>query len=68
MNEVIFQQAEENALEPVELNADVELLIESLSDRLTEDSSRAYLRQFASLVRDPLGEDREQSESEAHAE
>ncbi|MBY5357595.1 type IV secretory system conjugative DNA transfer family protein [Rhizobium leguminosarum] len=68
LNEVIFQQAEENALEPVELNADVELLIESLSDRLTEDSSRAYLRQFASLVRDPLGEDREQSETEAHAE
>ncbi|MBB4345624.1 type IV secretory system conjugative DNA transfer family protein [Rhizobium leguminosarum] len=68
LNEVIFQQAEENALEPVELNADVELLIESLSDRLTEDSSRAYLRQFASLVRDPLGEDREQSGTEAHAE
>ncbi|MBY3383176.1 type IV secretory system conjugative DNA transfer family protein [Rhizobium laguerreae] len=68
LNEVIFQQAEENALEPVELNADVELLIESLSDRLMEDSSRAYLRQFASLVRDPLGEDRKQSETEAHAE
>ncbi|CDZ40260.1 VirD4 type IV secretion protein [Neorhizobium galegae bv. officinalis] len=68
LNEVIFQQAEENALEPLKLNADVELLIESLSDRLTEDSSRAYLRQFASLVRDPLGEDRDQSETEARAE
>ncbi|MBY5337066.1 type IV secretory system conjugative DNA transfer family protein [Rhizobium leguminosarum] len=66
LNEVIFQQAEENALEPVELNADVELLIESLSDRLTEDSSRAYLHQFANLARDPLGED--QSETEAHAD
>ncbi|MHC2567753.1 type IV secretory system conjugative DNA transfer family protein [Rhizobium leguminosarum] len=68
LNEVIFQQAEENALEPVELNADVELLIESLSGRLTEDSSRAYLRQFASVVRDPLGEDRQRSETEAQAE
>ncbi|TBB14965.1 type IV secretory system conjugative DNA transfer family protein (plasmid) [Rhizobium ruizarguesonis] len=66
LNDVIFQQAEENALEPVELNADVELLIESLSDRLTEDSSRAYLHQFANLARDPLGED--QSETEAHAD
>ncbi|NKL83543.1 type IV secretory system conjugative DNA transfer family protein [Rhizobium leguminosarum] len=68
LNDVIFQQAEENALEPVELNADVELLIESLSDRLTEDSSRAYLHQFANLARDPVGEDREQSETEAHAQ
>ncbi|MGR9286060.1 type IV secretory system conjugative DNA transfer family protein [Rhizobium johnstonii] len=68
LNEVIFQQAEENALEPVELNADVELLIESLSERLTEESSRAYLRQFANLARDPLSEDREQSETEAHAD
>ncbi|QKK27895.1 type IV secretory system conjugative DNA transfer family protein [Rhizobium hidalgonense] len=68
LNDVIFQQAEENALEPVELNADVELLIESLSERLTEDSSRAYLHQFANLARDPLGEDREQSVTEAHAD
>lgn len=68
LNEVIFQQAEGNALEPVELNADVELLIGSLSDRLTEGSSKAYLRQFASLARDPLGEDREQSGTEAHSE
>ncbi|MGZ2452685.1 MULTISPECIES: type IV secretory system conjugative DNA transfer family protein [Rhizobium] len=68
LNDVIFQQAEGNALEPVLLNADVELLIESLSDRLTEGSSNAYLRQFASLARDPLGEDREQSGTEAHSE
>ncbi|NEI66228.1 type IV secretory system conjugative DNA transfer family protein [Rhizobium leguminosarum] len=68
LNDVIFQQAEGNALEPVLLNADVELLIESLSDRLTEGSSNAYLRQFARLARDPLGEDREQSGTEAHAE
>ncbi|CDZ64370.1 TraG [Neorhizobium galegae bv. orientalis] len=68
LNKVIFQQAEASALEPVELNADVELLIETLSDRLTEDSSRAYLHQFVTIARDPLGEDREQSETEARAE
>ncbi len=68
LNDVIFQQADEPIVEPAELNADVELLIETLSDRLTEDSSRAYLHQFANLARDPLSEDREQVETEAQGE
>jgi len=68
LNDVIFQQADEPVVEPAELNADVELLIEALSDRLTEDSSRTYLYQFANLARDPLSEDREHVETEAQGE
>ncbi|MFY3754017.1 hypothetical protein, partial [Lacticaseibacillus paracasei] len=45
------------SLDPMELNADVELLIGTLSGRLAEDSSKAFLREFANLARDPLRED-----------
>ena len=41
----------------MELNEDVELLIETLSERLTEDSSKAFLREFADRARDPLREE-----------
>lgn len=57
LNDVIFQQAGENVVEPGDLNADVELLIDTLSGRLSEDSSRAWLREFADTARDPLGEE-----------
>ncbi|MCQ1768126.1 type IV secretory system conjugative DNA transfer family protein [Neorhizobium galegae] len=64
LNEAIFRQAEESVMEPAELNTDVELLIDALSGRLRGDGSRAYLREFADLARDPLREDEEQSEAE----
>ncbi|MBO9196038.1 type IV secretory system conjugative DNA transfer family protein [Rhizobium sp. 16-449-1b] len=57
LNDVVFQQVGENFIEPEDLNADVELLIDTLSGRLTEDSSRVWLREFADIARDPLGED-----------
>jgi len=57
LNDVVFQEDGENAVEPEELNADVELLIDTLSGRLAEDTSRAWLREFADIARDPLGED-----------
>ncbi|OWK24871.1 hypothetical protein AJ87_16690 [Rhizobium yanglingense] len=57
LNAVIFEQAEAGSLDPMELNADVELLIGTLSERLAEDSSKAFLREFADLARDPLRED-----------
>lgn len=63
LNEAIFRQAEEHSFEPAELNADVELLIGALSSRLSEESSRARLREFAEMARDPLGEDAEQLEA-----
>lgn len=59
LNEAVFQQVEENAVEPMDLNPDVELLIDTLSGRLTDDNSRAYLHQFAVAARDPLREDAE---------
>ena len=62
LNEAIFRQAEENPIEPSELNPDVELLIDTLSGRLEEESSRAYLREFADTARDPLREEGEQSD------
>lgn len=61
LNEAVFRQAEENPIEPTELNPDVELLIDTLSNRLREDSSRARLREFADMARDPLREDADQS-------
>jgi hypothetical protein len=57
LNDAIFEQSGERALEPTELNSDVDLLIETLSDRLTEASSQEYLHEFARAARDPLGED-----------
>ncbi|MCR5942564.1 type IV secretory system conjugative DNA transfer family protein [Ochrobactrum sp. XJ1] len=63
LNDVIFQQAGENKVEPGDLNADVELLIDTLSGRLSEDSSRAWLREFADTARDPLGEEDEEPDS-----
>ena len=57
MNDVIFRQAAENVVEPQTLNADVDLLIDTLSGKLTEDRSRAWLREFAGTARDPLRED-----------
>ncbi|MBY5827767.1 type IV secretory system conjugative DNA transfer family protein [Rhizobium leguminosarum] len=57
LNDAIFEQADAGSLDPMELNADVELLIGTLSGRLAEDSSKAFLREFANLARDPLRED-----------
>ncbi|QWW72496.1 type IV secretory system conjugative DNA transfer family protein [Rhizobium sp. WYJ-E13] len=58
LNDAIFDHADAVPFDPMELNADVDVLIETLSKRLTEDSSKAILREFADLARDPLGEDR----------
>jgi hypothetical protein len=60
LNDVIFEQSDEVSLEPTDLNSDVDLLIGTLSNRLTETSSLNYLHQFARVARDPLGEDVEQ--------
>ncbi|MBM7046133.1 type IV secretory system conjugative DNA transfer family protein [Rhizobium lusitanum] len=62
LNAAIFEQADAGSFEPTELNADVALLIGTLSERLTEDSSKALLREFANLARDPLREDTEPPE------
>jgi hypothetical protein len=62
LNEAIFEQADAGSFEPTQLNADVEFLIGTLSERLTEDSSKAFLREFADLARDPLREDTEPRE------
>jgi type IV secretory pathway TraG/TraD family ATPase VirD4 len=66
LNDAVFQQANGGVVEPTELNQDVELLIDALSERLTEDSSRTWLHQFAETARDPLREGPEQSETEPH--
>ncbi|MBX5206781.1 type IV secretory system conjugative DNA transfer family protein [Rhizobium sp. NZLR11] len=60
LNDAIFEQVDELALQPTDLNSDVDLLIGTLSNRLTETSSLDYLHQFARVARDPLGEDVEQ--------
>ncbi len=57
LNDAIFEQADAGSLDPIELNEDVELLIGTLSERLTEDSSKAFLREFADRARDPLREE-----------
>ncbi|MGP4693829.1 type IV secretory system conjugative DNA transfer family protein [Agrobacterium cavarae] len=57
LNDAIFEQADTGSFDPMELNADVELLIGTLSERLTEDSSKAFLREFVDRARDPLSEE-----------
>ena len=56
LNEAIFQQTEDSSIDAVELNKDVDLLIQNLSDRLSDDESREHLREFAEAARDPLRE------------
>lgn len=60
LNDVIFEQTDELSLEPTDLNSDIDLLIGTLSNRLTETSSLDYLHQFARVARDPVGEEVEQ--------
>lgn len=57
LNDAIFEQADAGSFDPIALNADVELLIGILSERLTEDSSKAFLREFVDCARDPLREE-----------
>jgi len=57
LNDAIFEQADAGSFDPIALNADVELLIGTLSERLTEDSSKAFLREFVDCARDPLREE-----------
>jgi hypothetical protein len=64
LNDAVFRQAGKSVIEPEELNADVELLIDTLSGRLAEDSSRVWLREFAGAARDPLGEDNAKPDTE----
>lgn len=65
LNDVVFQRAGENWVEPEALNADLDLLIDTLSGRLTEVSSRAGLREFTDVARDPLGEDEAEPENKS---
>jgi len=65
LTDVIFEQTGELSLEPTDLNSDVDLLIGTLSNRLTEASSLDYLHQFARVARDPLDEDVEQLDERA---
>ncbi|MBX4870178.1 type IV secretory system conjugative DNA transfer family protein [Rhizobium bangladeshense] len=62
LNDAIFEQADAGSFDPIELNADVELLIGTLSERLTEDSSKAFLREFVDRARDPLREEGSQND------
>jgi type IV secretion system protein VirD4 len=57
LNQVLFQRTDDGSIDVLELNKDVDLLIQRLSDRLSDDDSRKYLRAFAEAARDPLGED-----------
>ncbi|TNM60317.1 type IV secretory system conjugative DNA transfer family protein [Aliirhizobium smilacinae] len=57
LNQVLFQRTDDSSIDVLELNKDVDLLIQRLSDRLSDDDSRKYLRAFAEAARDPLGED-----------
>jgi len=57
LNDAIFEQADAGSFDPIALNADVELLIGTLSERLTEDSSKAVLCEFVDCARDPLREE-----------
>ncbi|TQX86798.1 MULTISPECIES: type IV secretory system conjugative DNA transfer family protein [Rhizobium] len=64
LNDVIFQRADGASFEPATLNADVELLIGRLCERLASESSKAILQEFADVARDPLGEERTQVETD----
>jgi hypothetical protein len=68
LNDAIFEQVDMGTFGPTELNADIELLIGTLSERLAEDSSKAYLREFTDLARDPLREDTDPPETEERFE
>lgn len=57
LNEAIFQQTGDGSIDAVELNNDVDLLLQTLADRLSDARSREHLMEFANAAHDPLRED-----------
>lgn len=57
-NQVIFDSVNAaSEVEATDLNADVDLMVQKLSDRMSDDTSRLYLEEYAEKARDPLAED-----------
>lgn len=44
-------------VEATDLNADVELMVQKLSERMSDKTSRLYLEEYAEKARDPLAEE-----------
>jgi hypothetical protein len=57
-NQVIFDSADAaSEVEAPDLNADVDLMVQKLSERMSDKTSRVYLKEYAEKARDPLAEE-----------
>lgn len=57
-NQVIFDSVNAaGEVDATDLNADVELMVQKLSERMSDKTSRLYLEEYAEKARDPLAED-----------
>lgn len=56
-NQVIFDSVNASEVEATDLNADVDLMVQKLSERMSDNTSRVYLKEYAEKARDPLAEE-----------
>ncbi|MET2832261.1 type IV secretory system conjugative DNA transfer family protein [Mesorhizobium shangrilense] len=56
-NQVIFDSVNAaSEVDATDLNADVDLMVQKLSERMSDKTSRSYLEEYAEMARDPLAE------------
>ncbi|AZO32478.1 type IV secretory system conjugative DNA transfer family protein [Mesorhizobium sp. M1B.F.Ca.ET.045.04.1.1] len=57
-NQMIFDSVNAaSEVEVTDLNADVDLMVQKLSERMSDQTSRLYLEEYAKKARDPLAEE-----------
>ncbi|TIV60214.1 type IV secretory system conjugative DNA transfer family protein [Mesorhizobium sp.] len=57
-NQMIFDSVNTaSEVEVTDLNADVDLMVQKLSERMSDQTSRLYLEEYAKKARDPLAEE-----------
>ncbi|MFC0808916.1 type IV secretory system conjugative DNA transfer family protein [Ensifer sp. P24N7] len=58
LNKVIFDSVNaESEIEAPDLNADIELMVQTLSEKMADKTSRLYLKEYAEKAMDPLAEE-----------
>ncbi|MFA1676889.1 type IV secretory system conjugative DNA transfer family protein [Rhizobium mongolense] len=60
LNQVIFDSVNAaNEIEAPDLNSDIELMVQTLSEKMADKTSRMYLKEYAEKAMDPLAEEGE---------
>ncbi|WFS69568.1 type IV secretory system conjugative DNA transfer family protein (plasmid) [Agrobacterium leguminum] len=64
LNKVIFDSVNAaNEIEAPDLNSDIELMVQTLSEKMADKTSRLYLKEYAEKAMDPLAEESEEADA-----